>query len=154
MCRAGRVGRLSRGPQGSPSQHLRATSRTPDQVNDLMSLMTSLCSPWWRLQLAAAELQSRWAVDRLDTSNPLILYSHISAWLLQASVFVQYSVHLPTRSCCSVFENLYCGFKNKDVIWHNAQAQETLLIFRTGTTWAKINSTRALPVIARVWLRH
>src|SRR6218665_1921884 len=118
MCRAGRVGRLSRDPQAKPS--LRATSRTPDQVNDLMSLMTSLCSPWRRLQLPAAELQSRWTVDRLDTSNPLILYFHISAWLLQASVFVQYSVHLPTRYCCSVFENLYCGFKNKDVIWHNA----------------------------------
>src|SRR6218665_546721 len=27
-------------------------------------------------------------------------------------------------------------------------------IFRTGATRAKINSTRALPVIARVWLRH
>src|SRR6218665_206154 len=56
--------------------------------------MTSLYCPWWRLQLPAAKLQSRWTVDRLDTSNPLILYSHRSAWLLQASVFVQYSVHI------------------------------------------------------------
>ena len=31
----------------------------------------------------------------------------------QASVFVQYDVHLPARSSCSIFENLYCGFKHK-----------------------------------------
>jgi len=56
LCRADRVGSLSRGPRASPSQHLRATSRTPDQVNH--EAMTSLYRPWWLLQLPAAELQS------------------------------------------------------------------------------------------------
>src|SRR6218665_1671277 len=50
MCRAGRVGRLSRGPQASPSQHLRATSKTPDQVNH--EVMTSLCKVTIRPGLA------------------------------------------------------------------------------------------------------
>ena len=50
--------------------------------------------------------------------NPRILYSQRAAWLLQAYVFVQKC--LPARSFCSVFENLYCGIKHKNVIWPNA----------------------------------
>src|SRR6218665_661547 len=89
----------------------------PERLTRSIMRSWPLCSNGRRLQLPAAELQSRWTVDRLDTSNPRILYSQRAAWLLQASVFVQYTcnVHLPARSSCSVFENLYCGFKHKNV---------------------------------------